>query len=961
MAPSPAAPPHHSRYDGRACREMHPIGEDFHFRQGPPLHVLPQQLAYRPHIPAPALPSSFEKHLDAKSGRYYHIYKESGEAVWDIPAVTGPRQTHIPLSSPSVESRRHAPEDAQRHAMERARKRQERLAIVQQSHEEWKQGEAKAQAKADEIEGRRKDAVEACQRGAAGTTAATEGSNASSIRVAWQKFGYISPRIYSFEQENSGCRLTKLCLEDNNLESIGDIAVYCVNLVHLSLASNAIRTLEVGDISRLSKLEHLNLLNNQLQVLPEDIGKLTHLRELEIASNRLTRLSGGICELQHLRRLNVECNGLVELPEGIGDMVACEEINANSNSLSELPLNISRLVPLQKLLVNDNNLQRLPNDIGNLRNLRVLHASKNKIAELPPSICRLESLQSMWLDNNIHMAALPADFHHLQKLRDLKMEGNPNMVLPPIEKLAEGARVVLRWSECRYASNRTAAQLSIIMSVQDVLRQVGRNRLLFDDTSNNNHQSLASMFEENVDHRGRLYYQFLPEALWTVFLPVLETIWSSKDQEVVGIRSFAYYRADVEKALIEFCDAGGKVAHHLAKAKFRRCSCMSNSAEKKPCGRSIADGWMCQRSALLLRMNIIRERDMAETKRANLEKTQVDAAVDSAERAAKRYLSSDEGKRHIHKQAEERVVAEGLAAALARELDGNELDDESDDNMSSATSENTTLTMASTVRRELARKATTMKIRLHPNFPKKVQAMESVLRAEYIATETDKRRKAAEETNRKMKMVLKSWIGMNTEEAFDGWREAIRDAKRGKRKDIKAQMIADRLKYNSDLALVEYAKRQLLLWRKEWDEFNDCYYWANETTGETTYEEPTVQRFLPSSWVVSEPPSHAGDNETGILFGGADIEESELDSLASTSEYYSTSVDDQSASAENVPPTRVTFALPESEVDVDKVPGTVADKVGTDAEAAIAAERILKRRRDILLKKRKAQRRQSNL
>ena len=239
--------------------------------------------------------------------------------------------------------------------------------------------------------------------------------------------------------------------------------------------------------------------------------------------------------------------------------------------------------------------------------------------------------------------------------------------------------------------------------------------------------------------------------------------------------------------------------------------------------------------------------------------------------------------------------------------------------------------------------------------------MESVLRAEYIDTETDKRRKAAEESNRKMKTVLKSWIGMNTEEAFDGWREAIRKAKRGKRKDIKAQMIADRLKYESDLALLEYAKRELVLWREEWDHFNDLNYWTNDKTGETTYQQPTVERFLPQGWVISEPPSHVIDHETGLLLGRRDVEELELDSLASTSEYYSTSVDNQFviANAENVP-TRVTFALPENEIDSDRVPSVVEGKIGVDAEAASAAARILKRRRDILLKKRKAQRRQSS-
>eukprot|EP00563_Minutocellus_polymorphus_P000873 CAMPEP_0181032162 /NCGR_PEP_ID=MMETSP1070-20121207/6600_1 /TAXON_ID=265543 /ORGANISM="Minutocellus polymorphus, Strain NH13" /LENGTH=952 /DNA_ID=CAMNT_0023109551 /DNA_START=396 /DNA_END=3254 /DNA_ORIENTATION=+ len=914
-----------------------------------------------PAIAAPACP--FEKHLDVQSGRHFHIHKGSGDAVWDVPVViaaaAGPQQ--IPLSPPSTESRRRASEDAQKHAMERTRRRQERLAIVQQSREEWEREEAKAQAKAEEIERRRQDTIwkEACERGAASPSPA-DGSAASSLRVAWQKFGYISTRIYSFEQDFTGRRLTKLCLEDNNLQSICDIAVYCANLIHLSLASNAIRTLEDGDISRLSKLEHLNLLHNQLQVLPEDIGKLTHLRELDIAGNCLTRLPDSICELQHLRRLNVECNGLVELPEGIGDMVACQELNANSNALSELPRSIIRLDPLQKLSINDNNLQRLPNAIGNLRNMQILHASKNNISELPSSICRLESLQSLWLDYNTHMAALPADFHLLQKLRDLKMDGNPNMVLPPIEKLADGAKSVLRWSECRYASNQSAMQLSIIMSVQDILRQVGRNRLLFEDDA---HQPLASLLEENVDYKGRLYCQFLPEALWTVFLPKLERTWCSKDQQVVGIRSFAFDRTDIEKALMEFRDAGGKVAHRHAKAKFRRCSCRNNSAEKKPCGRMTAGGWMCQRPAFLLRMNIIREREMAKKKRENIEQTRVDAAIGSAERAAKRYLSSDEGKRHIQRQAEERVVAEGLAAVLAREVDGNEHENESDDGMSSDASENTTLTMASTVRRELARKATTMKIRLHPSFPKRVQAMKSVLRAEYIITEANKRRKAAEETNRKIKTILKSWVGVNTEEAFDVWREAIREAKRGKRRDIKAQLRADRLKYESDLALLEYAKRQLVLWQEEWDEFNDAKYWVNEKTGESTYQEPVVEHFLPSGWVMSEPPPHIIDHTTGEILGREDIEEIEFDSLASTSdccessEYYSTSLDDQSA---GVVLNRVTFALPENGIDAGQANIGGKVRAGLDAETAIAAARILKRRRDVLLKKRKTQRRQSN-
>lgn len=929
---------------------------------------LPRPLPQTPPIPASAC--LYEKHLDLQSGRYYHIRTETGEATWDVPATpnrddgdgSAARPHHIPLSSPSMESHRRVAEDVRQYAKKRARESQERLAVVRQSHEAWKLDQAKAKSKADESERRRQDAIwrELCERSAAAST--TSGNGNATIRVAWQNFGYISSRIYSFEQDYGGCRLAKLCLEGNNLQSIGDIAAHCINLTHLSLASNNMRTLEAGDISRLSKLEHLNLLGNQLRALPDDVGNLTNLHEMEIAGNRLTHLPGGICKLQHLRRLNVECNDLVELPEGIGDMVACQEINANSNSLVELPRSICRLATLRKLFVNDNKLQRLPNEIGNLGNLQTLHASKNNITTLPSSICQLHSMQSLWLDYNRQMAALPADFHHLRELRDLKMDGNPNMVLPPIEKLAEGARAVLRWNECRYASNQHSLQQSIIMSVQDVLRQVSRTRGLFDD---DDCRPLISVFEENVDRKGQLYYQFLPEALWAVFLPKLEDIWSNKDQHVVGIRSFPYCRNDVERALTEFRDAGGKVAHHYAKSKFRRCSCGNNSSKKKTCFRTSQDTWMCQRPALLLRMNIIRERDMAERKQKNIEHARIDAAVESAQRSAKRHLSSDEGKRRVHKQAEERVVAEGLAAALARNVgkDG-ECNEESDD-VSTNASENTTLTMASTVRRELARKATTMKIKLHPSFSKEVQVMEDVLRKEYVNTEIDKRRKAAEETNRKMKAILSSWLGMSTEEAFFGWKEGIQEAKRGRKRDAKAQMRADRLKYESNLALLEYAKRQIGLWQEKWDEFNDVKFWEKEKTGESTYDEPTVDQFLPSGWVMSEPPNHIFDEETGELLDRAAIDEIELESAPDfyESEYNSLSLDDQSTSI--AAPTlgrecRVTFAFPEN-VDNGCEGGTllVEDKVGVDAEATIAAERILKRKRDILLQTRKTQRKSS--
>ena len=147
------------------------------------------------------------------------------------------------------------------------------------------------------------------------------------------------------------------------------------------------------------------------------------------------------------------------------------------------------------------------------------------------------------------------------------------------------------------------------------------------------------------------------------------------------------------------------------------------------------------------------------------------------------------------------------------------------------------------------------------------------------------------------------------------------------------------------------------LWREKWDEFNDVKFWVNETTGESTYDAPTVERFLPSGWVMSEPPPHIFDEETGELLDRAAIEE--IESIISDwneSEFYSMSLDEQSTSVDREN-SRVTFTFPETAEDGCK--GDVLlgeDKAGVDAEAAIAAERILKRKRNILLQKRKAQR-----
>ena len=70
------------------------------------------------------------------------------------------------------------------------------------------------------------------------------------------------------------------------LEAFPPSLANCTNMQELDLARNSIHTLP--DVSRLEKLQRLNLSGNKLAELPPAIGALTALTSLDLGSNALT-------------------------------------------------------------------------------------------------------------------------------------------------------------------------------------------------------------------------------------------------------------------------------------------------------------------------------------------------------------------------------------------------------------------------------------------------------------------------------------------------------------------------------------------------------------------------------------------------------------------------------------------------------------------------------------------------
>ena len=160
--------------------------------------------------------------------------------------------------------------------------------------------------------------------------ACDQGCGDGNVRIVWQDLPRISNRLYNFSR-TYGRDLVHLALDGTGLRNLQEIPRHCQELRHLSLASNAID--DITGIHLIAKLEHLNLLRNNLKTLPVEVGDLVNLETLHLANNSLSQLPSSIGNLVKLDHLNGESNELTELPREIGNL-NCEVLNLNFNQVS---------------------------------------------------------------------------------------------------------------------------------------------------------------------------------------------------------------------------------------------------------------------------------------------------------------------------------------------------------------------------------------------------------------------------------------------------------------------------------------------------------------------------------------------------------------------------------------------------------------------------------------------------
>lgn len=420
----------------------------------------------------------------------------------------------------------------------------------------------------DKLNKEKAEAEKEIQRNIEAWNAACDlGKEEGKVSLCWLDLKHVGKQIYTFHSDYS-IRLNELRLDGIGLSSLEKITTSCRDLEKLSVASNSIQ--EISGISNLVKLKNLNLLRNQLTHLPEEIGLLVNLMRFDAANNLLTEIPAEISNLSGLKYLNLECNMLVELPVAFGKL-ECEVLNLSKNQFTVCPPCVVDMYNLRKFSINYNEIGCLPGGLDKLKRLESLHASKNRISILPDAIIGMTSLQSLWFDYN-ELSALPPNFHRLTKLTELKLEGNPDLVYPPIQLVAQGTEEVLRWSRQRLEKGKAAKIRHIVQSVGEVLNQVQRYKI----GGTPLHESVFEVVDDE--------FQFPPDAFWNIFLPQLNKIWNDAEKSSnAGIQSFPYERTEVEQALFQFRDAAGPIVRKNARANFRICSCMSTRGSEQVC------------------------------------------------------------------------------------------------------------------------------------------------------------------------------------------------------------------------------------------------------------------------------------------------------------------------------------------------------------------------------------------
>ncbi|CAM9498728.1 unnamed protein product, partial [Ectocarpus fasciculatus] len=845
---------------------------------------------------------AFSKHVDPETGYWFYENLATGERHWDRPL-----EGVAPLLPKSPRPDEKLVHDARHKRQRSERENRRKDMVIRRAHfdrlllEEGKSAEIK---EAERVQGLWDEAEQ---------HAARKGGDFS---LAWKQVPSVSEsHLFGFPERNGGTRIVNLRLVGLGLTEVpGAIGQNLLSLKSLSLSSNALEEIP-DELCDLTALTELNLVRNKLSDLPNRFGNLLRLRNLSLAGNRLETIPPSFGNLLRLDQVVLDCNALRRLPETLGRM-KCRWLNVSNNKLAGLPHCLKDMPRLTKISAVNNGLRSLPSDIGDSRSLTALHLASNRLNQLPDSICRLKTLKVLWLDHN-YIAGLPMMFHELGGLQQLMLEQN-DMVYPPKEVILQGCDRVRTWCYRRMHDRVIARQHTIVMAVQDILKQVHERGLghpaFFEP-------DVQVGMNEGTDH----FYALVYERFWDTMLPALEREWETGTAAPRGaVTSFGYSREEVDTVLVDYRDPTGRVLRTKTQM-FRRCGCMGDNGRRRVCVPPKV-GWMCERKATLIKHDIILEREQEERQRQATEREDIEFRVALARRLVKEGSETIEGKKNYNKKAirmaealkkkkqmgEFESEAEAMKAhrrqvverkfskrkdSLNKEREHRLADlklkvaglqeelvslrgwgkEQKEAQIDQVLASMATLPedkklaeveqqleeevekleeKAAMAAAQKTRKVMGKKVkRGDKEFQEIVDEMVVDLVLQDMEAAGEIARKKAEQEHEVFRRIMAMWLGVGMRESFAEWKTWTKKRIRQRRRDARKALQEAWHDYEAAGVVSVMAEWKASFWEEEYDIYTDTQSWRHKETGEVRTVRPTVEEFIPEGYEVPKPPS----------------------------------------------------------------------------------------------------------
>jgi len=173
----------------------------------------------------------------------------------------------------------------------------------------------------------------------------------------------------------------------DEFEVVPDNVMLCENLkyVNFSFCENIDLKRTLPKLSKLKKLERLNLIACNLDSIPSEIGLMKQVKRVQISINCLEKLPEEITEMENLEELSISLNFKLDIPHTfklLSDCKSLKSLTINGLGLSHLDKNIGLLKELETLILEGNNFRELPCELIQLKKLTAFSVAYSDLNNL---------------------------------------------------------------------------------------------------------------------------------------------------------------------------------------------------------------------------------------------------------------------------------------------------------------------------------------------------------------------------------------------------------------------------------------------------------------------------------------------------------------------------------------------------------------------------------------------------